>query len=310
MIDETKMPDLDHISSLKELANLISVIKRALKRVRKKLEKQEKEYNEAKQFERFSSLADSLISYPDKYPRGTAQCQVENVHTEVAEQVNLNPALDAIENARELYKKARKGKRGVEIIREKLAASAAEMAGLDNMANSLARFQAPDTPPGEDMAVAVEQAKSKLQDMGVLPREKKPKEKTEAETVPFRHMTLDGYDIYIGKNDEQNDELTTRFAKPWDLWMHVAAHSGSHVVIRRDKNSPWPEKNLLLKAASLAVWFSKAKHTSYAEVHVAEARYVHKRRHAPAGQVIMQQYKTLRVSPKSPQDYFGGDYDK
>jgi predicted ribosome quality control (RQC) complex YloA/Tae2 family protein len=82
--------------------------------------------------------------------------------------------------------------------------------------------------------------------------------------------------------------------------MHVAAHSGSHVVIRRDKNSPWPEKNLLLKAASLAVWFSKAKHTSYAEVHVAEARYVHKRRHAPAGQVIMQQYKTLRVSPKSP----------
>jgi predicted ribosome quality control (RQC) complex YloA/Tae2 family protein len=115
--------------------------------------------------------------------------------------------------------------------------------------------------------------------------------------------------VYIGKNDAQNDELSTRFAKPWDIWMHVAACPGSHVVIRREKNTAWPSKETLVKVASFAVWFSKAKHTSYADVHVTEARYVHKRRHSPPGEVMLDRFKTLRVAPKSPQEFFGGDYD-
>jgi predicted ribosome quality control (RQC) complex YloA/Tae2 family protein len=71
-----------------------------------------------------------------------------------------------------------------------------------------------------------------------------------------------------------------------------------------------PPKDILVKVASFTVWFSKAKHTSYADVHFTEARYVHKRRHSPPGEVMLDQYKTLRVSPVSPQDLFGGDFDK
>jgi predicted ribosome quality control (RQC) complex YloA/Tae2 family protein len=62
------------------------------------------------------------------------------------------------------------------------------------------------------------------------------------------------------------------------------------------------------KVAALAVWFSKAKHTSYAEVHYTEARFVRKRRHAPAGQVMIERYKSVRVSPRSPHDLFPSKY--
>ena len=117
----------------------------------------------------------------------------------------------------------------------------------------------------------------------------------------YRHYVLDGWNIYIGKNDAQNDELTTRFANPGDIWMHVHGFAGAHVVIRCEDNSPRPSKEVIAKAASLAVWFSKAKHASYARVHCTEARHVHKRRKSPPGEVTVEKYKTLRASPVSPQ---------
>lgn len=120
----------------------------------------------------------------------------------------------------------------------------------------------------------------------------------------FRHYILDGWNVYIGKNDAQNDELTTRFAKPGDIWMHVHGFSGAHVVIQCEDNSPRPPKEVIAKAASLAVWFSKAKHASSARVHCTEARHVHKRRKSPPGEVMVEKYKTLRASPASPQAFF------
>jgi predicted ribosome quality control (RQC) complex YloA/Tae2 family protein len=127
----------------------------------------------------------------------------------------------------------------------------------------------------------------------------KPEEK-----VPYRHVTIDGWDIYIGKNDAQNDELTTKFAKPWDLWFHVAIHSGSHVIIKMERNGPRPPNAVIEKVAALTVWFSKAKHTSLSEVHMTEARFVRKPRKYPPGKVIVERCKAIRVSPISPQAMF------
>jgi predicted ribosome quality control (RQC) complex YloA/Tae2 family protein len=124
--------------------------------------------------------------------------------------------------------------------------------------------------------------------------------------VPYRRYVIDGFEVYIGKTDKQNDELTTSFAKPWDIWLHVSAHSGSHVVIRRQKNTDWPPHTVVEKAAALAVWFSKARHTSYAEVHATEARFVRKPRKFAPGKVIAERGKTVRVSPLSPKALFGG----
>jgi predicted ribosome quality control (RQC) complex YloA/Tae2 family protein len=127
---------------------------------------------------------------------------------------------------------------------------------------------------------------------------------TNDERLPFRHYSFDGCEIFIGKNDEQNDELTVRFARPSDMWMHVASHPGSHVIVRRgDITSPAPEK-VIEKAAALAAWFSKARNASSVKVHVAEARNVYKPKNAPPGEVRIGKFKVLRVKPVSPQVLF------
>jgi predicted ribosome quality control (RQC) complex YloA/Tae2 family protein len=76
------------------------------------------------------------------------------------------------------------------------------------------------------------------------------------------------------------------------------------VLIRHKRDTPNPPKEVIQKAAQLAVWFSKARHTSYAEVHVTEARFVRKRRHAPPGEVIAERCKAVRVEPKDPKKLF------
>ncbi len=136
------------------------------------------------------------------------------------------------------------------------------------------------------------------------PQHSPEKQSLQYEKVPYRHFQIDEWDIYIGKTDTQNDELSIHFAKPSDIWLHVAGHAGSHVVIRRQKNEQVPPHDILEKSAAMAVWFSKAKHTSYSEVHYTEARFVRKRRHSPPGEVMIDRYKSIRVSPKSPQDLF------
>jgi|SRR5271157_1074762 predicted ribosome quality control (RQC) complex YloA/Tae2 family protein len=290
----------------KDVRSLISITKRALKRVRSKLQKQDEELKEALQFTLFAQIADSLLAHPEKVARGASAASIENIHEQRQEEVALDPARTVFENAEEYYRRSRKGKRGLPVIEKKLTETRGEESRCAAVLTTLELIR---DDPAPEPAVAAE-ARTVLENLGVLPRSRAPQPKSKADSVPYRHLSLDGWDIYIGKNDAQNDELTTRFARPWDVWMHVAASPGSHVLLRRDKNAPWPQKEVLVKVASFAVWFSKAKHTSYADVNITEARFVHKRRHAPPGEVVLDRCKTMRVSPMSPQEFFGGDFDK
>jgi predicted ribosome quality control (RQC) complex YloA/Tae2 family protein len=281
----------------------LAVCKRTLRSLRKKLEKQEVERNEAMNYIRYQQIADSLLAHPVTCPKGTSRTVIINVHTQTEEQIKLNPAFDAVANAELLYKKARKGKRGLEITCnnvEQTSAQIAEMETLSGRCESLAAGAVECEPAQEE----VDAVRERLQQLELLPRETAAAGPVQ-EQLPFRHLTIDGWDVYVGKNDQQNDELTTRYAKPWDLWLHVAAHAGSHVVLRKQKNGPNPPANVVRKAAGIAAWFSKAKHSSYVMVHMAEARYVWKPRKAPPGEVAMRRCETIQTAPLSPQDLGG-----
>jgi predicted ribosome quality control (RQC) complex YloA/Tae2 family protein len=305
MMHETNPPLIDIEALKQEALHLRSVCLRRLKRIRRKLEKQEQDQKEASRYNWFTQIADSLIAHPDSVKRGATNAVVENIHTQSTEEITLDPGISVFENAKELYRRARKGKRGLEIIEDHIRLARQEEKDIAALCTEAERLSAEDSGAPEAFSAAVIDLRAKLVDRGALPREGSTHGRSDTDDVPYRHLMLHGWDIYIGKNDAQNDELTTRFAKPWDIWMHVAAHAGSHVVVRRDKNADWPPRDILLKVAAFAVWFSKAKHTSYADVDVTEARFVRKRRHAPPGEVIAERCKTLRASPKSPQEFFG-----
>lgn len=115
---------------------------------------------------------------------------------------------------------------------------------------------------------------------------------------PYRTFTSsDGFEILVGKSARDNDHLSLKVGKPHDFWFHVAPTSGSHVVVRNPDNLKRLPKTTLREAAALAVHYSKSKNGGRVDVHWTQCKHVGKRRGAPAGQVTLSRYDTVRVSP-------------
>lgn len=117
---------------------------------------------------------------------------------------------------------------------------------------------------------------------------------------PYRTVVVDGFEVLVGRGDRENDLLTFEVAAPEDVWMHVASGvAGSHVVVRNPENLPELPRPVLERAAELAAWHSKARDRGRVEVHVCRVADVSKRRGAPAGEVWLERWKRLRVTPKA-----------
>ena len=116
---------------------------------------------------------------------------------------------------------------------------------------------------------------------------------------PHRSVTVDGFEILIGKGDDENDRLTFDVAAPEDVWLHVGAGTaGSHVVIRNPEKLDELPKDVVRRAAELAAWHSKARDAGRVEVHVCRVADVSKRRGAPAGEVRLRRWDRVRVYPR------------
>jgi predicted ribosome quality control (RQC) complex YloA/Tae2 family protein len=115
---------------------------------------------------------------------------------------------------------------------------------------------------------------------------------------PYRRAVVDGFEVLVGKADAENDVLTFEVAAPEDYWLHVGGGvPGSHVVVRVPEGETEVPRAVLLRAAALAAWHSKARNARRVDVHVCRVRDVSKRRGAPAGEVHLRRWDTLRVGP-------------
>ncbi|MFY8020514.1 MAG: NFACT RNA binding domain-containing protein [Bacteroidia bacterium] len=113
----------------------------------------------------------------------------------------------------------------------------------------------------------------------------------------FKEFECDGYKIYVGRNSENNDVLTLKFAKKDDLWLHAKGVSGSHVIIKHKQNRKTPE-HVIQRAAELAAYFSKSKSSGLVAVMVTEKKYVRKPKGALAGQVRVDREDVILAEPK------------
>lgn len=113
-----------------------------------------------------------------------------------------------------------------------------------------------------------------------------------------RAIVLDGYEILVGRNSRENDEVTFRVASADDFWLHVADYSGSHVVVRNPKGTPELDRNVLVRAAQLAAYHSQARNSSRVEVHYTQRKFVSKPKKAAPGLVRLRQFKSIVVEPR------------
>jgi hypothetical protein len=112
----------------------------------------------------------------------------------------------------------------------------------------------------------------------------------------YRALTIDGFEVLIGKGDRDNDALTFGVGQPLDLWLHVAGAPGSHVVVRNPDRLAELPREVLTRAAELAAYHSKARAArGKLDVHVCRVADVRKRRGAPPGEVQLERWDTLRV---------------
>jgi predicted ribosome quality control (RQC) complex YloA/Tae2 family protein len=117
---------------------------------------------------------------------------------------------------------------------------------------------------------------------------------------PYRTIVVEGFEVLVGRGDDDNDFLTFEVAEPHDLWLHVAGGTpGSHVVIRNPGNVEVPRR-VVEAAASAAAWYSKARNAAKVEVHLCRVADVSKPRGAPTGLVQLARWKSMRVAPAVP----------
>ena len=116
-------------------------------------------------------------------------------------------------------------------------------------------------------------------------------------SVARRFVSPDGFIVLVGRTAADNDIVTCKLAAPKDFWLHVAAESGSHVVVRNPDGLDRLPRETLRFAAGLAAGYSKARHAGRVAVHVARGADVHKRRGAPPGEVMLDRFTTVHATP-------------
>jgi len=142
----------------------------------------------------------------------------------------------------------------------------------------------------------IEDIRRELIDTGYIKSKSKSRIKIKP-TKPIHFMSSDGLDIYVGRNNVQNDFLTLKFAGKNDLWLHTKNIPGSHVIIKNNGSIP---DNTLFEGASLAAFYSKGKESSKVPVDYTIVKNVHKPSGAKPGMVIYYTNKTLYVDPVKP----------
>jgi len=126
-------------------------------------------------------------------------------------------------------------------------------------------------------------------------------QKLSVQPEKFKHFSFKEFDIYVGKNSENNDELTQRFAKKDDMWLHARGVGGSHVVIKKRPGKEF-SKEIIEHAAGLAAYYSKAKGSGLVPVIYTSKKFVRKPKGANVGQVVVEKEEVIMVEPKKPEE--------
>jgi predicted ribosome quality control (RQC) complex YloA/Tae2 family protein len=197
------------------------------------------------------------------------------------------------EAAEHYFKLARKARNGLEMINQRLPEIERELAALEaqrTKVDSITRVE-DLTALGANIglpAISTDQVKKSSEG----PR----RVKTEKVSGVRRYRSTDGYEILVGRTDRDNDNLTFRLAKSYDLWFHAADYPGSHVVLRNPQRKQVPAR-AVTEAAQLAAKFSQAKSDAKVAVNYCERKFVTKMKGFAPGQVRLSSFKTVLVEP-------------
>ncbi len=201
-------------------------------------------------------------------------------------EIAVKPDLSVADNAQRYYSKKSKAINRVEESKKRLKTLQQELKQLKYIQESFLNLD--KIYEFDDW---LDDHRKDLNRLGVLSQNQ------QTETLPFRRAEIDTHEIWIGKNAKSNDKLTS-LAHKEDVWLHARGVGGSHVVVRMNNSKEYPPKSVLLKAASVAAWNSKARGSKLAPVIITKRKYVSKPKGSPPGTVRVHREEVEMVEPK------------
>lgn len=278
----------DTESRIKQRANdLFRLLMSLTERIGKRISNQKAELDQTEKKEEFRLLGDLLSANIYRISKGDRSIVLENFYDENCPQVEiaLDERLTPSQNVQKYYHDYKKFVTAEKILSEQIKKSSEELVYIESVFDSLTRART-------DLDII--ELRAELAEQGYL-RAAKMKGKPPKEQPPLKFRTSDGFSVFVGRNNRQNDKLTLKTAGKTDLWFHTHDITGSHAILFTEGNEP-PEKSIL-EAAMLAAYHSRGRNSSQVPVDYTEARYVKKPNGAKPGMVIFTNNSTVYVKP-------------
>ncbi|MGN0999865.1 MAG: NFACT family protein [Faecousia sp.] len=257
-------------------------------RLTKKLAIQEKELAATFDRERLRQLGDIVTANLHKIRKGQTVLEAEDFYDEEMPtiEIPISPILSPQQNAAKFYKDYAKLKNAEKELTKQIALGEEELGYLRSVLDELNRAET---------EAELEEIRRELQDGGYLKADSGKKKPKQPKSAPMRFVSTDGYPIYVGRNNRQNDELTFRAARKDDIWCHASKVHGSHVIISCGGSTP-PD-DTVTQAAQLAACHSEAGGGQNIPVDVTSVKQVKKIPNGKPGMVIYHTYRTVVVNP-------------
>jgi len=267
-------------------ADLRKLVQQNIERCAKKADIYLRTLDEIKDREADRVKGELLTANIYSIKKGMTNLTVQNYYAEGEPEVTvpLDPELSPSENAQSYFKKYNKAKRSFAALQDQIKHNTEDLSYLAGVQNAV------DSAADESDIADI---RDELAETGFI--KKHSKRQKIKKSKPLKYISSDGFDIYVGKNNTQNDELTLRFASPDDIWMHTKEIPGSHVIVKA--NGKTVSETAIREASLLAAYYSKGRQSSQVPVDYTFKKYVKKPSGAKPGMVIYEHNKTLYITP-------------
>lgn len=267
--------------------DLLKTVNNAYERVSRKLELQKKELAKCGEREVFRVCGDLINANIYRLEKGMTVCTLDDFYTGKKREIKLDARLTPSQNAQKYYAEYRKLDTAEKMLTELIKKGADDLVYLDSVLDCISR---------NENEQELNEIRRELREQGFIRGGgNKSDDKRKKLSEPMKFRSTDGFEILVGKNNRQNDQLTLKTAKATDIWLHTKDIAGSHVIIKTDGKTP-PD-GTILEAAQLAAFHSKGKSGSGVPVDYVAVKFVKKPAGAKPGMVIFTNNKTLYVTP-------------
>lgn len=254
--------------------DLRKVVQTALDRSRKKYALQAKQLKDTESRDKYKEYGELINVYGYNLPPGAKHLDALNYYTNENVRIPLDDTKTPQENSQRYFEKYNKQKRTFEALSELIQETGDDIKYLESISNALEIARSED-----DLA----QIKEELTQTGFV-RRKYTKKKEKIKSRPFHYISSDGFDIYVGKNNLQNDELTFHFASGGDWWFHAKDMPGSHVIVKTN-GEELPDRTFE-EAGRLAAYYSRGRGSEKVEIDYIQKKHVKKPNGSKPGFVV------------------------